>query len=164
MNGFVSANRDTLLDTLTKESIILVPGGAAEALHSHPGVLKIHIQNRKGFIRLALDAKVPILPCIGFGENEIFDTVYVNHGEAFWEQCLWFLQQRLMKLLSFSMPIWTSVIPNKTKITVVVGSPIQFDENKSVDECHAMYLQHLSELYEKNKSKYGYDKVSLEFV
>jgi hypothetical protein len=56
------------------------------------------------------------------------------------------------------------VIPNKTKITVLVGSPIQFDENKSVDECHAMYLQHLSELYEKNKSKYGYDKVSLEFV
>jgi 2-acylglycerol O-acyltransferase 2 len=164
MNGFVSANRATLLDTLTKESIILVPGGAAEALHSHPGVLKLHIQNRKGFIRLALDAKVPILPCIGFGESEIFDTVYVHNGMTVWEQWLWFVQQRSMRLLSFSVPIWTSVIPNKTKITVMLGAPIEFDENKSVDECHALYLRHLSKLYEKNKAKYGYDTVSLEFV
>ncbi|CAJ1954863.1 unnamed protein product [Cylindrotheca closterium] len=175
MNGFCSASKPTLLSRLlSSESIVLVPGGAAEALHCKPKTMRLTIRNRKGFIKLALETKAAIVPCIGFGENDIFDTIYLGDeksgAEKSWlnpRNFLWKLQRTLYKTFSFSTPLWTHPIPIPHPIDVVVGEPIHFSgkmDQHSIDECHAQYLKALQDLYDEHKAKYGYEHVPLELL
>ena len=181
MNGFCSANKSTLLSRLSgnhshKESIVLVPGGAAEALHCKPKTMKLCIRKRKGFIKLAMETKAAIVPCIGFGENDIFDTIYVgddptcrSKDPADWSArtFVWKLQRFLYKKFSFSTPLWTHLIPLAHPIDVVIGKPMEFSgdlEPANVEKCHAQYLKAVQALYDEHKAKYGYEDVPLEFV
>jgi hypothetical protein len=227
-NGFVSANRSTLVEHLTTESprrksLILIPGGSAEALHAHPGVLKVYLKSRRGFIRVALETGCSLVPCLGFGENEVYGTLYTHQseqeqdegtssnyrdcvnlkkdenapnnksqqrGDEFnleylshlmavgqWKRMFFILQRKLTKMLTFSIPMMTHVLPRRTKITVVVGEPIHCDQDmaavaknngnpdaKLVEQYHALYCKKLKELYNQNKSKYGIPGVELEIM
>jgi len=172
--GFVSANRQTLIQLLTRKnsaivkSVVLVPGGAAEALHAHPGIFHLCLRNRKGFIRIALETGCSLVPCIGFGENDIIETVYdtdviSSSPSKSSYPILLKLQTLLKNYMTFSLPIATHIFPRRKKLTVVVGNPIQFDCNKQegVDECHQRYINAVQELYEKYKEQYGYGNVKL---
>jgi 2-acylglycerol O-acyltransferase 2 len=178
--GFCSANKNTMKLRLETESIVLIPGGAAEALHAHRGILKLYLKNRKGFVRLALETNTKLIPVIGFGENDIFDTLYSYPGSAGapsgsikpassspspveHANLIWKLQQRFMRTMSFSLPILTSIIPKRTSLHVVVGAPVKFSST-NVDECHAVYLENLRKLYDDNKAKYGHEHVELEIM
>jgi|UPI0005819D50 hypothetical protein len=168
--GIISANKKTLKRKLSqKESIVLVPGGAAEALHAHRSNFKLQILSRKGFVRLALETRAKPIPCLGFGENEAFDTLYVADEEK--GSWLWQAQLQLEKILSFSTPFITWPVPNRHPIHVVIGKPLVFPEMKKglryeeyVDQCHDSYLEALRELYSDNKAKYGYQDMPLQFV
>jgi len=194
LNGFCSADKRTLLGRLRDgESLVLVPGGAREALLTHPKTMKLALKRRRGFVKLAVETGAGLVPCLGFGENDVFDTHGVAgtsengnvattntsnaHGHHRWISKL---QHWFMGITSFSLPIWTNLIPNRTPIHVVVGKPIRFPNDidghtsyegrsqqataKCVDECHALYVKALCELYEENKHKYGYGNVPLEIV
>lgn len=58
----------------------LVVGGASESYYSFPGQYNILLNKRKGFIKLALRNGTPLVPCIGFGEPELFNQVYTEKG------------------------------------------------------------------------------------
>lgn len=151
--GYISANKHTLHEALQVQSIVLVPGGAAEALHARPGVMKLYLNKRKGFVRLAMETKCPIVPCIGFGENEIYNAMEPGS-----------LQHDLSKFVHFSIPILKNIVPRRAKLTVVVGEPLDFGTETDVDKCHTLYVQHLKLLYDKEKSKYGYEHIKLELI
>lgn len=56
-SGGCAASESSLLCQLNSKpakAIVLVAGGAQESLLAHPGTYKIVINNRKGFIRIAL--------------------------------------------------------------------------------------------------------------
>lgn len=184
-NGFCSANKSTLKSRLVnQESLVLIPGGASEALHAHAKQMKFTILKRKGFIKLALETRASIVPVIGFGENDVFDTLYVGNEQVsttttktnnsssggtappkFLATSLWKVQKALKQVFSFSTPILTNPIPHRRPIHVVIGKPIQFDaSSQTVDQCHALYLDALRKLYEGHKTAYGYEDVPLEFV
>eukprot|EP00980_Cylindrotheca_fusiformis_P024696 scaffold12304_cov47-Cylindrotheca_fusiformis.AAC.1 len=97
-NGFCSSNKTTLrsrLNSTEKESVVLVPGGASEALHAHPKQMKLTLLKRKGFIKLAMETKSSIVPVFGFGENDAFDTLYVGCSETKATAILWKIQKGL---------------------------------------------------------------------
>ena len=99
ISGFISANKSTLTSKLQKhESIVLVPGGAAEALHAHHTNFKCYIKDRQGFVRLALETGALPVPVLGFGENEAFQTYYAAESSTTNKLFEW--QQRLCKLFS----------------------------------------------------------------
>lgn len=158
--GYISANKETLVHTLRDSSVVLVPGGAAEALHAHRSNFRLHILHRRGFVRLAMETNAVPIPCLGFGENEAFETYY--NPEATYSSLLYW-QQKLYKLMSFSLPILTSIVPNRRPIHVVVGEPVEF-KGKTVEECHKEYLDAVRRLYNEHKAKYGYDDIELELV
>jgi 2-acylglycerol O-acyltransferase 2 len=151
--GYIGPNKHTLREALDVQSIVLVPGGAAEALHSRPGIMKFYLKNRKGFVKLALETKCPLVPCIGFGENEIYHCT--ESGQ---------LQRRLCKVMKFSIPFLKHVVPRRAKVTVVVGEPIEFGNETNVGKCHEIYLQHLKDFYNKERVKYGYANIDLEVI
>lgn len=164
--GFVGANKKPLVDTLlnSPESIVVVPGGAAEALHSHPLVYKLHLKHRKGFVKLAVETNTPLIPCIGFGENEIFDTLYSLDGTASpWKQWLWKCQQISRKALSFSLPLFFPH-PRPVRITVVAGKPLMINPKLSMEEHHVLYMDKVAKLFEKYKKQCGLEHVTLEMV
>ncbi|GBN73325.1 2-acylglycerol O-acyltransferase 1 [Araneus ventricosus] len=73
-SGACAATRESIEWLLTKEgkgnALILVIGGAAEALDAHPGDVNLTLKRRKGFVRLALKHGAVLLqpPSRKFGE------------------------------------------------------------------------------------------------
>lgn len=167
--GYISADKKGMLSRLKDgATVVLCPGGAAEALYAHPGTMKLVMNRRRGFIKLAREANVAVVPVIGFGENEMFPTVSIgclkDENRTNLQKMIWSVQQYVKDTLSFSTPVISNPIANRIKVSVAVGSPLKFDDSKSIDECHADYLEHLSKFYETNKSKYGYDDIVMEFA
>ena len=182
--GFVSASKTALTNKLLAgDSIVLVPGGAAEALHAHESNFCLRLRSRRGFIRLALETGAAPVPCLGFGENHVFDTVPTaaaasgvavtdqynnsnkNDSPASWEAWLFGLQEQLYRVFSFSVPIVTWPFARQRPIHVVVGAPVRLhDMNDNVEACFAKYTAALQALYDEHKAKYGYANVPLEIL
>ena len=150
----------------------MVPGGALEALHAHPGVMKFYFKRRKGFVRLALETQTQLIPVIGFGENDIFDTLNLSCSETVRSSTpvkdssiglIWDIQQWLIKTTTFSLPILTRMVPKRKPINVVVGKPVEFKSN-DVEECHRLYQDAVQKLYDDHKAKFGYEGIELEII
>ena len=81
-SGGVAATKrsmDYLLSLPTKgHMLILVVGGAPEALMARPGVSQVYINRRKGFIKIALRNGVPLVPVFHFGETDIYNQVRIG--------------------------------------------------------------------------------------
>lgn len=156
--GFVSADKFTLRRILkNKSSIVLVPGGAAEALLAEPGTFRL-IARRQGFVKLALDTHAQLVPCLGFGENRVFETIHLKPKSRGYR-----IQQMLCKILSFSTPLLSHPFPIRAPIDVVVGKPVRFQKAVSVEECKKQYMEAVQNLYAEHKALYGYDQVPLEW-
>lgn len=181
-NGIISANKKTIINHLCRgDSLVLVPGGATEALHAHPGVFRLYLKQRKGFIKIAIQTGCSVVPCLGFGENEIFHTVYDKNYASDHKERVGFLkamfqfQTWLKGCLSFSTPIATHIFPRREKIVVVTGAPIHFDSvldsvkcddvgavnDELIDKYHSLYCASVQKLYDDNKRKFGVDGVEL---
>ena len=57
------------------QATILVVGGALEALNGEHDCLRLVLNRRKGFIKLALRFGVDLVPTFSFGENSIYDQL-----------------------------------------------------------------------------------------
>jgi len=52
-----------------------VIGGANEAMDAVPGLHKLTLKNRKGFVKIALKTGADLVPIYAFGENELFRQI-----------------------------------------------------------------------------------------
>eukprot|EP00128_Syssomonas_multiformis_P018233 Colp12_sorted_trinity150504_noHs@5996 len=103
-----------------KKSALIVPGGIAEMLEQWSPKKDITIITKhKGFIRMAIEHGVDLVPVYSFGEDKIWDVVQFP-----------FLQRWANKMLRIHFPHipfgrWFLPIPRAEPITVVVGAPIK---------------------------------------
>jgi 1-acyl-sn-glycerol-3-phosphate acyltransferase len=65
-------------------SLLVYPGGEKESFRSYKARKKVEFYGRKGFIRLALRGKVPIVPIVSVGAHESY--VILNRGEEIAEK------------------------------------------------------------------------------
>ncbi len=110
-------------------SVLLYPGGSYEVFRPWKDRNRIMFNGRKGFIRLALETGVPVVPVVGHGGHET--TIVLTRGE------------RLVKLLSldkirmdgapllFQLPWGLSTpampgVPLPARITVQVCEPLDW--------------------------------------
>ncbi len=84
--------------SLHTDCIMLVIGGAKESLEAHPGLMKLYLANRKGFVKVALENGATLVPVFGFGENELFDQVANPQGSVIRN-----VQNQLQKRLGFAI-------------------------------------------------------------
>ena len=128
-------------------SVLLYPGGVYEVFRPWKDRNRIAFNGRKGFIRLALRAGVPVVPVVGHGGHET--TVVLSRGE------------RLAKLFSadkvrmdgapvmFQVPWGVSLpmlpgVPLPARITVEVCEPLDWshhgpdavDDPRVLDACY----------------------------
>jgi 2-acylglycerol O-acyltransferase 2 len=159
---------DNILGKGPGNAILIVVGGAAEALDSHPGSFDLTLGNRKGFIKVALTNGSDLVPVISFGETDLYYQVANPKGSRLRE-----FQHKLQKVMGFSFPLVKGrgifnydygLLPHRRPINTIVGKPIPCPKidnptNEDIDKYHQIYITELTQLFEEHKQKYSPDSV-----
>jgi 1-acyl-sn-glycerol-3-phosphate acyltransferase len=137
--GTVAASHDHAQDALRQGAALLVyPGGDWEVHRSSLDRAKVDFAGRKGFVRLALNEDVPIVPVVSAGGQET--ALFLSRGD--WLARLLRLDRTMrLKVLPISLaPPWGLNIgdffghfPLPAKLTVEVLPPIELEEQFGPD-------------------------------
>jgi 1-acyl-sn-glycerol-3-phosphate acyltransferase len=144
--GTVAASHEHACKALEDGAALLVyPGGDWEVHRSVSERFKVDLAGRKGFIRLALDAGVPIVPVVSVGGQET--SLFLSRGD--WLARLLGLDKTLrLKVLPISLALPWGInigdflghIPLPAKITTEVLPPIdlhaEFGDDPDLDEVY----------------------------
>jgi 1-acyl-sn-glycerol-3-phosphate acyltransferase len=144
--GTVAASPEHAQTALDAGAALLVyPGGDWEVHRPTWDRNKVDFANRKGFVRLALDAGVPIVPVVSIGGQET--ALFLSHGGRLARALRVDRTLRLKVIpISLALPWGVNVgdllghIPLPAKITVEVLAPIdvraQFGDDPDVGEVY----------------------------
>ncbi|KAA0193358.1 2-acylglycerol O-acyltransferase 2-A [Fasciolopsis buskii] len=145
--------------------VVVVLGGAHEALDSRPGKYVFHTKRRFGFFKLALMTGSALVPCVSFGEPNMYRQVQNPPGG--WLR-RW--QDRFTDMATFSPPIFYARIlaPYRTPVNTVVGPPIPVPlepkpTRDQIANLKKFYLEKLNKLFQKYKPIYDPDADDVEF-
>ncbi|MFV0495471.1 1-acyl-sn-glycerol-3-phosphate acyltransferase [Mycobacterium sp.] len=141
--GYIRANRDNAAAALRSGGVVVVfPGGDYDAYRPTAAEHLIDFNGRKGYVRTAIEAGVPIVPMVSIGGQET--QLYLSRGT-------WLARQlglkRLLRSeilpLSFGFPfgLATAIPPNlplPSKIVTQVLEPIdiarEFGDEPDIDD------------------------------
>ncbi|XP_011369748.1 diacylglycerol O-acyltransferase 2-like protein 6 [Pteropus vampyrus] len=149
-------------------AVVIVVGGAAEALLCRPGVSTLYLKQRKGFVKLALKTGAYLIPSYSFGENEVYNQETFPEGTwlRFFQKTF---QSTFKKILGLNFCTFHGrgltqgswgFLPFNRPITTVVGEPLPIPKIKrpskeTVDKYHALYISALRKLFDQHKVQYG---------
>lgn len=150
-------------DEYTSNGVVLVVGGAQEALNARPGCYKLCIKNRKGFIKVALETGASLVPVFSFGEVDVYDQPPNEKGTTLRK-----IQEMYKKWTGIAPALFIGrgffqynfgIIPRRSPIHTVVGAPIEVEKNPSpsrddVETLHDKFVKELEKLFNEHKEKY----------
>lgn len=137
----------------TGANVALLPGGFEEATLYKHGVHRMYIKNRQGFIKYALQYGYSIQLGYVFGEELCYWTVKI------WPKLMLWLNKFKIPGVVFIGKFF--FLPNPdVDMVVVVGKPLELPhiENptkEDVDKYHKLYMDKMTELFNKFKEKYA---------
>lgn len=152
-------------------AVIIVPGGAAEALDARPGSHELTLKRRNGFFRIALQHGVHLVPVYSFGENELYEQLMPNRPGS----VLRTFQDHMQRTLGFSTPYFLGAgsagsgaapmnpVPRRHPIITVVGDPIKCEliENpthQQIEELKDRYIAALQAIFIRFADQYSPDR------
>ena len=165
--GYIPAKAQPILETLTKrhENVGLVLDGIAGMFRASSDEEAAFVQQRKGIVKIALKAGVPIVPVYGFGHTSLY-TVCVDPLGV-----LEHLSQKLGMSLTPFFGRWGWILgpPRRIPVTVCLGEPVicpQIDRptQEDIDRYHSKLLAAYRDLFETHKKAYGWPDKTLKFV
>lgn len=144
--GEVPANMENAGRALEEgSSVIVYPGGDHEAFRPWSDRNRIDFDNRTGFIRLALERQVPVIPVVGHGGHET--TIVLARGAAFAR----FLGLERLRMHMFPL-MWkvpwglslagTPALPLPAKITLQVCRALDWSQFRPEDANDPQVVQH----------------------
>src|SRR4051794_28240462 len=141
--GTVAASHDNARAAFERGAPVLVyPGGDHETFRPSWHSDRIEFGGRKGFIRLALERGVPIVPVVAIGGQET--PLFVTRGQRLARALRWDELTRIKVLpVAFAPPFGVSLLdlplrlPLPAKITVEVLPPIDLVERFGAEVDHA---------------------------
>jgi hypothetical protein len=157
--GCVDANNKTAQYNLSKgRSLYIYVGGEKEQLLTEYGDRKVYTRKENpGFIRLALQYGIPLVPMYTFGETSTHYTSRFLYGFRSW------LQEKFHIGIPIFWGRWFSIFPLKTKLTVEIGAPIHVPtmgigsqiSDEDLKKYHAIFETELVRLYNRTKERNG---------
>jgi 1-acyl-sn-glycerol-3-phosphate acyltransferase len=132
--GTVAASHENARRAFDKGAPVLVyPGGDYETFRPSWHSDRVEFAGRKGFIKLALERGVPVVPVVAIGGQET--ALFATRGERAAEVTGWAKLTRIKVLpVAFAPPFGATVmdlpgrIPLPSKITIEVKPPIDLRE------------------------------------
>lgn len=163
--GVVDARRSVAVKVLKEGfSIGVIPGGEQEQLQTEYGKEEVYLKKRFGFVKLALQFGVPLVPCYVFGCVDLYRTSNFMHG----------IRSALVKKLGVCLPFCYGqfglpLTPFKRPVDIVIGAPLEVGKieeptQEQVAEAHEKYVRALQELFDSNKARFGYGDRKLEIT
>ena len=157
------------IDEVLKEgrSVGIAPGGIAEMFWTYPrpgtspSCEYVILENRKGFVRLAMEHGLQLVPIFVFGSSKAFYR---------WDLPL---LERLSRWIRASLVLfWGRMglpIPLPVQLLYAVGKSIQLQKmpnpsKKEVELIHSRFCQELTLAFEKHKHEYGWGDKTLKIV
>uniref|UniRef100_A0A3B3UXD1 Acyltransferase n=1 Tax=Poecilia latipinna TaxID=48699 RepID=A0A3B3UXD1_9TELE len=144
--GLCPVSKPSLVHLLSKSgkgnAVVIVVGGAAESLASSPGINRVVMKQRKGFVRTALE----------HGGKTICNICRLSTEQ------IWFPFTRLGRTNSFTP------MPTQSELFLFhfcsVGSPIPVPKcvtptEEQVDHYHTLYMEALVKLFHEHKVSCG---------
>jgi len=119
----------------------------------------LFLKNRRGFIKLALQLGLDLVPVFTHGELELYHQLqFALHHRL-----------RLSRLLRLPITfVWGKcfLLPFRRPLTVVVGVPIKVEKvenptQSQIDSLHHKYSSALIDMFEKTKLECGYQDTTL---
>jgi 1-acyl-sn-glycerol-3-phosphate acyltransferase len=144
--GYIRANRENAAKALRSGGVVVVfPGGDYDAYRPTLAENVIDFNGRKGYVRTAIEAGVPIVPAVSIGGQET--QLYLTRGTWLAERLgIKRLLRSAILPVSFGFPFGLSAVvppnvPLPTKIITQVLEPIditaKFGEDPDIDEVDA---------------------------
>ncbi|XP_073530704.1 diacylglycerol O-acyltransferase 2-like isoform X3 [Phyllobates terribilis] len=146
-------------------AVVIVIGGAAEALHCTRNKHILTLKKRKGFIKKALTNGASLVPVYSFGENEVLEQYHFEPGS--WKRTLQITFQQWIGFapcIFFGQGFFSSaskgIMPLRKEINTVVGKPIPVPKimnpsEQQVDMYHSLYIKSLQDLFNAHKERFG---------
>ena len=164
--GNVDAGASTAQYNLKKQrSLLIFVGGEAEQLMTTRSSHQVFLAKRKGFIKLAIQYGVPLVPVYCFGENDVY---YVS--SALLPLRKWLMQNFHIGIVPF-WGRWGTWFPLKVPLDLVVGEPIAVIQqareaitDETVDALHGKFCAALTALFDANKARFGCANASLKIT
>jgi len=180
--GLRSVSRESIENILSKggvnnagmgRAVTVVVGGARESLDAQPHHMKLVLNSRKGFVKIAIRQGADLVPVLAFGENELYEQVdSVSHPYVHK------LQMVVKKLMGFTVPLFhargifnydVGLMPYRRAVNIVVGKPITVKQQGGVgsdgkvddaylDRVHGAYVQELKSLWDQHKDTFAKER------
>lgn len=167
----VDASRATAQRCLKAgHSVFVMPGGEIEQLETICGRERVFLNSRLGFVKLALQHGVPLVPMYVFGNSDLYSTYRFAHGLRLW----------ISKALHIALPIYSGDLglymyptpfgfPRPVAQNVVFGDPVRFEHTAEpsrvqVAAAHAVFVAALTRLFDEHKAAYGCAGRTLEVL
>jgi Diacylglycerol acyltransferase len=170
--GVVPSTYNGMKEALSRGANLSVSlGGVREMLYLEKGKLRLCIKEKKGVFRLALEEGATLIPCLSYGQNELFEQVdspwleRINRHAYEWFKCI------------LPLPRWSSIrrwwdvlsAPPEQKVVTHIGAPIRVDRvvedeisPKKIAAVREQYFSALKELYAKTRPSFYAEE--LEFL
>lgn len=164
--GIIHASADNAAKALAAGHLVLVyPGGDYDVYRPTRSANVIDFAGRKGYVRTAIDARVPIVPVVSIGgqENELYLSRGTQLLRALRLKKLWHKVTRTDVMpITFGFPFGLNVmvsvnVPLPTKIVTQVDPPIdiaeKFNDHPDVDKVDTYVRQVMQEMLDELASK-----------
>ena len=151
------ANVDAVL-TNTTDSVAVCPGGIAEMFATTPNKQQEFalLNDRKGFVRMAIRHRLPIVPVYIFGSSRLMRRLPIPGLE---------LLSKLLKISLIAMYGRMGLpVPFPVRLLYVIGRPLLASARRNVDsestldeltdEIHGEYCSEISRIFEEHKHSY----------
>eukprot|EP00658_Telonema_sp_P-2_P002345 TRINITY_DN10894_c0_g1_i1.p1 TRINITY_DN10894_c0_g1~~TRINITY_DN10894_c0_g1_i1.p1 ORF type:complete len:331 (+),score=71.95 TRINITY_DN10894_c0_g1_i1:53-1045(+) len=153
-SSVIDASKQSAVKAIRRgHSIVVIPGGEAEQIDTQGGVEKVKLKNRFGFVKLAMQHGMQLVPGYVFGSVDAFHVSQFGIGWRRW------LQQKFRVCIPLVWGPYYMPCARKVPQDVVLGEPIELEtiENPTHDQvlaAHAQYVEALLALFEEHKAKF----------
>ena len=162
--GVVDASRYSaglVLDS--GKSLVLVPGGATEALYANPDEDVLYLKSRKGFVKLAMTHGCQIVPIFSFNECATYGQLDMKNTTVLWAK------RKFQAIFGLSLPLITNIIPHRVPITSVIGDPISVPHlpkptEEEVEKALEHYIEEFTKFYALHAPTYNLKPKQLRIV
>jgi 2-acylglycerol O-acyltransferase 2 len=148
-------------------AITIVIGGATESLDAQPNTLRLVLQRRKGFVKMAIRTGADLVPVLGFGENDLYEQFQADSHPKIHK-----FQLIVKKVLGFTIPLFhargvfnydVGLMPYRRPVNIVVGRPVRVMKNErpeqaDIDRVHEEYVKELERIWELWKDEFAKDR------
>lgn len=142
-------------------SVAIMAGGIAELFLSSREQERVYLKNRKGFVKIAIEKGVPLVPVYYFGNTHLFDFVTSGFMAG--------ISRKLRTSLLVFYGRWYLPIPYQHPILMVIGEPIHVQQNakptqSEIEEVHRQFVHELQKLFDDFKGEIGWEAKELEVL